>query len=113
MVYLQPVTNINSNVLLLQSSLIICLPLYLVYRLFKNDNTSNLLIHPHFLAAMLLLIGGSSTFFFWAFIPILYVDNWPYVDLMMDAQVVVNVTIYIGAALVLFFYPKMKCLEHS
>lgn len=103
---LQPITHINTNMLMLESFSIITLSLYFIYRILKNDQTERLFNNPHFWLSVLWLILWSATFFFWAFIKILYRNQWAYVDTIMNIHAIINLIVYAGITAVLFFYPK-------
>lgn len=113
MVFLQPPDNTNSNMLMLESSVVITMCLYFIYWLLRNEQVVNIFLYPHFWVAMLWLVLWSSTFFFWAFIVILYKQRWQYLQFAISMQAVMNMLVYTGIAAVLFFYPKMKQLENG
>jgi hypothetical protein len=111
-IFFQPINTLNSNILILESLTIITLSLYFIYLIIKKDIVGNIFTHPHFWIAIFFLILWSSTFFFWAFIRILYRSQWQYRDLIMHTHAIVNVFVYAGIAAIFFFYPKMKKLEN-
>jgi hypothetical protein len=106
--FLQPVTEINTNMLMLESFSIITMSLYFIYRMLKNDAVINIFHNPHFWLWVLWLILWSTTFFFWAFIRILYRNHWSHVQIVLNMHSVINLVIYAGITAVLFFYPKKQ-----
>ncbi len=112
MLFLQPITELNNNMLILESFAIITMSLYSIHRIVKNSYLHNIFNYAHFWLAVVLLIGWSSTFFFWAFIKVLYGNDWPYIDIVLNMHIIICILVYAGIATVLFFYPKMKKLEY-
>lgn len=105
-VYLQPIHIINSNMLMFESFVITTLCLYLIYHKLKTDKQSNIFSSPYVQIAILFLISWSSTFFFWAFIEILYDTEWEYSYIIMHSHTILNILVYAGIAAVFFFHPK-------
>jgi len=110
-VFLQPIDTLNTNLLMLESLGINTMSLYTIYWMLKKD-IWNIFAIPHFWVAILWLLLWSSTFFFWAFIKILYRGNWQYQNMVLNGQAIINIIVYTGIALILFFYPKMKKFEN-
>lgn len=112
--YLQPLSQLNTNILMLESFCFITLSLYAIYNTLKNDLVLNIFKDAHFWVWVLWLILWSATFFFWAFIKILYRSNWAYVDLVMNFQALINLAVYAGLSCILLFYTKKNyAFEHS
>jgi hypothetical protein len=105
-VLFQPITELNTNFLLLESFCTITLCLYFIYWLLRNSVVKNIFRYPHFWVAALWLLLWSVTFFFWVFVKTLYSDRWPYINFAMHFQAAVNIIVYAGIGLVLWFYPK-------
>jgi hypothetical protein len=110
--FLQPVTRLNTNFLVLESFSIITMSLYSIYLLLKKNLAGNMFSIPGFWISVLWLILWSSTFFFWAFIKVLYNNGWPYMNAVLAMQSIINIIVYAGIATVLFLYPKMKTIEY-
>lgn len=111
-IFLQPLHVLNTNMVMLECFSVITMSLYSVYWMVKNDRQEAIFINAHFWIAVLWLVLFSSTFFFWAFIKILYKNHWSYMNIVLCLQGVVNIIVYSGIAFVLFFYPKkMKVIE--
>lgn len=104
--FFEHITELNTNMLMLESFSIICMSLYAVYDLLKKEIAGNLFHNPHFWIAILWLILWSGTFFFWAFIKVLSRSQWQYLDIIQHLQIVLCVIVYAGIASVLFLYPK-------
>jgi hypothetical protein len=112
--YLQPLSQLNTNMLMLESFCIITLSLYAIYHTLKNDLVLNIFKDAHFWIWALWLVLWSATFFFWAFIRILYRSGWIYVDLVMNFQALINLFVYAGIACILLLYTKKNyTFEHS
>lgn len=113
-IYLQPISQINTNMLMLESLCIITMSLYFIYRVLKNDSVINIFANPHFWIWVLWLILWSTTFFFWAFIRILYRSQWEHVNTIMNLQAFINLIVYTGIAFTLLFYSKKNySFDHS
>lgn len=113
-IFLQPITQLNTNMLMLESFSIISMSLYFIYQMLKNDLVENIFQQPHFWISVLWLILWGSTFFFWAFIRILYKNNWTHVGTVMNLHAATNLIVYAGITSVLFFYPKkITTLDYS
>ncbi len=109
---LQSFDTFNENMLMLESFSTITMSLYFIYWLLKNDRVKNIFAYPHFWVAILWLLMWSITFFFWAFVRVLYSERWPYIDTAMHIQAIVNIVAYAGIAAVLILYPKnLKAYE--
>lgn len=111
-IFLQPLRSLNTNMLMLESLSIITLSMYSILQLLRKSASENLFLNPHFWTCILWVVLWGSTFFFWAFIKILYKNGWEYRDTALVLHAVVNVIVYTGLAAVLLFYPKMKIIEN-
>jgi hypothetical protein len=72
----------------------------------KNDKVNNIFLSPYFWLCVIWLVEWSSTFFFWAFIKILYHSHWQYMNLMLNFNNIINIIVYAGIVTVLLYYPK-------
>lgn len=108
----QPFNVINSNMLMFECLIITSLSLHLIYTTVKKDIETNLFKDTHVRIALILLLSWSSTFFFWAFIELLYDESWPYSIVIMHSHMILNILAYFGIGWVLYFYPK-KQLAHG
>lgn len=104
--FLQPCDKLNTNILLLETFCLATLSLYYIYTVVRSDIATNIFRHPHFQLAIICLISWSGTFFFWAFIGILYHEQWPYTDLVMYSHALLNILTYAAIAAVIWYYPK-------
>ena len=112
--FLQPITALNTNMLMVESFSVITMSLYSIYWMIKSDQEVGVFINTHFWICIIWCILFSSTFFFWAFIKILYKNHWTHMNTVLTLQVFINVLVYFGIALVLFFYPKkINALENG
>ncbi len=105
-ILLQPLRKLNTNMLMLESFSIITMSLYLIYWLLKKNSNENIVKNPHFQMAVVWLVYWSGTFFFWAFIKILYGDRWPYIHTAITLQSMLLLVTYLGFLLIFLFYPK-------
>ncbi len=113
-VLLQPLNVLNTNMLMLECFSVITMSLYSVYWMIKNDKEEAIFVNAHFWIAVLWLVLFSSTFFFWAFIKILYKNHWTYMNIVLCLQGIINIIVYSGIGFVLFFYPKkIRVIEDS
>lgn len=110
--FLQPINSLNNNMLMVESFAFVTMSLYLIYRILQNEGIMNIFSYPHFLIAVLFLLLWSTSYFFWAFVKILYTAKWQHMQSVMYLQAVVNIIFYSGIGLVLFFYPKNKPIEN-
>ena len=108
MLFLQPVDGLNTNMLMLESFVIITMCLYFIYWLLKNDVVHNIFGYSHFWVSIIWLLLWSGTFFFWAFIRVLYSDEWPYLQTAVLLQGILLVITYCGFGLVFFLYPNNR-----
>ena len=102
----QPLHSLNSNILILMSFSIIAMGLFALFKIMIDDSIVNLAKYPHFFFWMFFLIFWSGTFFFWAYIKILNEEHYPFLEYVLDFQVLLNLFVYTGIGLTLFFYPK-------
>ena len=110
--FLQPVDSINSNMLMFESFVVTTLCLYYIYREVKNYSRSNLFTSGYAQIVLILLLSWSTTFFFWAFIELLYHEEWKYSSTIINAHIIINILVYAGIAAVFYFYPK-KQIAHG
>jgi hypothetical protein len=101
---LQPITELNSNMLMAESLCFITLSMYFMYRILKDESIENIFRHPHFQVAIICLVLWACTIFFWAFILVLYQSHWKYLGKVISVQITVDMLIYIGYAATLYFY---------
>lgn len=104
--FLQPLGTMNTNMLMVESFVFITLSLYLIYITLKNDKVENIFRYPHFWMAVLFIITYSSSFFYWAFLELLFQGKWKYRILILYLQSVLEVIVYLGMAFILFYYNK-------
>lgn len=111
-IFLEPLTALNTNMLMLEGFVSITLSLFSIYHLLRMDVTTSIFLNPHFWVAVSLLMLYSNTFFFWAFIKILYSSHWRYMDTVLCMQIINNAILYAGIGTIFLFYPKMKKIEN-
>jgi hypothetical protein len=112
--FLQPITELNTNMLMLESFSIITMSLYFIYKVIINNLVENIFQNPHFWISLLWLLLWSTTFFFWALIKILYRAHWRYTESVLTLQGIINLVVYAGITVVILFYSKKNiAFEHS
>jgi hypothetical protein len=112
MLFLQPLNSLNNNILMIESFSFITMSLFVVYRRLRDSRSNHIFRDSHFQIAGVFLILWSSSYFFWAFVKILYGARWPYMKTVMHVMEIINIGVYSGFGLILFFYPKNKPIEN-
>lgn len=107
-IYLQPIDKLNTNMLMFESVAINTMALYFIYYTIRNTGTRNIFKDIHVRIALLLLIMWSSTFFFWAFISVLFIGQWQYVNFASYVFMGVNIITYGGIGSVFIQLTKNK-----
>lgn len=105
-IFLQPLDGLNTNFLMLESFSIISMSLYFIYWSLKKNSIANIFKSAYFWMAIAWLVYWSGTFFFWAFITILYSDMWPYINEAITALGVLVIITYSAFLLIFLLYPK-------
>jgi hypothetical protein len=98
--------SLNTNIIMLESLNIITLSLYAIYCMLKDSASDNIFRHTHFWMATSWVVYWSITFFFWAFIKILYKNHWQYMGPVLTGQVIVTIIIYAGTGLLMLLNNK-------
>ena len=91
---------------MLESFNIITLSLYAIYCMLKNEGSDNIFRYTHFWIASIWVVYWSITFFFWAFVKILYKSHWQYMNAVLTGQVIVSITTYTAIGIVLLLNNK-------
>ncbi|MCB0695942.1 MAG: hypothetical protein KDC07_01175, partial [Chitinophagaceae bacterium] len=66
----------------------------------------------HFIITLLLLLLWSTSFFFWAFIAVLYKEGWAYTEIVSYTHLTINIIVYLGIGITLF-YNSRNLLNHD
>ena len=106
--FFQPITQLNSNILILQCFWFISLSLNLIYITIKNDVVENILSYTHFQICVIWLLLWSSSLFFWAFLKVLYRGNWEFMTTALHVKALINCFCYLGLAFVMYKSGKTK-----
>lgn len=104
-IYLQPIDKLNTNMLMFESFAINAMSLFYIYWAVKNTSIKRLFKHAHFQMSLLFIFIWSCTFFFWAFISVLYIGEWKYVNYASYVIMMVNIIVYGGIGLTIYHYP--------
>lgn len=111
-IFLQPICTMNSNMLMFESFAIITMTLYYIYRRIKIGVVVNMFKHAHFIISLLLLLLWSGSFFFWAFISVLYDEGWAYTTTVTNIHLIINIIVYLGIGLTILYTNRQK-LNHD
>ena len=111
-VFLQSLTTLNYNILLLECFCFVTLSLTSIYQKIRTNVNDNIFGDIHFRLSLLFLFLWSSTLFFWATVQILYRNHWQYADVLQYAQMTVNIIMYMGIGATLFFHDQKRILEN-
>lgn len=111
-IYLQPLDRLNTNMLMFESFAINSMALYFIYYTIKNTGTRNIFKNIHVRIALLLLVMWSSTFFFWAFISVLFIGEWQYADTASHFFMIINILVYACLGILIYSTSKIK-YEHD
>ena len=103
--YLQPLNTFNSNMLMLESFVVIGMSMYALYRMLINNELYDILNYPHFWLWTFFLLLYSCSFFFWPFIKFFYVTKHEYYFFATYFQELINILCYLGIGLTFYFYP--------
>ena len=114
-IYFQPITKVNTNMLLIESFSMIVMALYALYTMLVDDTITDITEHEHFWTWVSLLILGTGTFFFWGYLPTAIKNakssnSYANINLMEVVQSVVNIFSYsvIGFT---FFMNRQKSIK--
>jgi hypothetical protein len=110
-IYLQPFSHFNSNILMVESFVFIAMALYTYYELLLNNSIRNIAKEPLFWQWTLFLLYWSSTYFFWGYIGVFQRRNQNYVNLLQCIQAVVNIILYAGLGCSFLFFSKKTVNE--
>lgn len=113
--FLQPLyTTINSNLLFLECLMVLCLSLFSIYKMLTLDRDDFHLHHKvHFWLPCILLFYQSAA-----------LSSWGLYDKLGDSEqekaatldvivLTINIITYLSYGLVLFYYPKLKLVDHE
>ena len=106
--YWQPLSMQNSNMIILESIVIIIMALHCLYKILINDSIVNVRSYPHFWVWSSLVILWCGTFFFWAFFNELVKNHSTYKNLLLCAQIITNIIGYAGIGGSFLLYSKSK-----
>jgi len=113
-VLFQPINKLNTYMLMFESMAINTMSLYLIYITVRKSVSKNIFRSTHIKITFLFLLHWSCTFFFWAFISVLFIEQWEYVNLASYMFAMVNIVVYGGIGLTLYFhYQENNIYEHD
>lgn len=107
-IFFQPIDKLNNFMLMFESFAINSMALYFIYYTIKNTGTRNIFKDIHVRIALLLLVMWSSTFFFWAFISVLFIGDWQYADTASHFFMIINILIYGCLGILIYTTSKIK-----
>ncbi len=82
---------------------------YALYRMFINEEITNVVTYPHFWFTTSLFVLYVGTFFFWALLPVLSKDQAA-INLAQCIQIYINIAAYLGIGFTMLLYTKMQKL---
>lgn len=106
-IYLQPLTELNTNFIVLESFLVIAMSLFAFYRLLSSDF---MYVHlsPRFWFSAIFLVFWSFTFFYWL-VGVLIYKSMPDKAIWLNIMIwFINIFTYSAFAAVFLSYNKMK-----
>ena len=112
-VYLQPINNPNTNILVLRSFCIIAMALIALYKMLIDDTIARVTLYPHFYFWGFLLMMHTGTFFFWGLLLIIAKENKQYLPLIQYIQGSINALVYLGMGLTFLLYRKRALYERQ
>lgn len=105
LLYIQPITTINSVFLLYEGFSVIALCLYSFYVLVYNED--DIINNPHFWFTTILLVYWSSVYVYWGMFPFFLTTLRDYSSIITFTLRVITILSYFGFALVFLNYKKM------
>jgi hypothetical protein len=106
-VFLQPISVINTNMLVIESISIIIMAQFALYKMFLNDNIVGIIKYPSFWIWAMFLIYWSCLFFFWGFLNLFHDKKYHKFNVMVyEYEEIINIIVYLGIGLTFLFYPK-------
>lgn len=112
-IYLQPITETNTNIFILRSFCIVAMALIALYKILVDDSITKIRLYPHFYFWTLLLVMHAGTFFFWGLLLIIAKQNREYLPLIQYVQGTINALVYLGMGLTFLLYKRMPANERS
>ncbi|RYD59464.1 MAG: hypothetical protein EOP56_00960 [Sphingobacteriales bacterium] len=106
-VLFEPLTALNSNILLLESFCFISMAMYVLYRFVISDNIT-LTRDPVFRLWVILLFYWASSYFFWGYYEFFYNQSSPYVPYIRAGQIIINILLYFFIGVVFLSFSKPR-----
>lgn len=104
-IYFQPINDINSNFLMLESIVIVILSIVSLYRIIDNEGIERPSQNIHFRIWLFFLILWAATFFWWGLYKYIK-QNREIHQIANDIRVLLNVIVYAGIGFALLKLPK-------
>ncbi len=108
----QPLTLLNSNILICKSFFVAGMSMYSLYRILLDERIKYPERDFHFWFWALFLLLNCGTFFFWATLKILN-KGGHFIDFTQTVQTLINIIVYGGIFIIFFKYPKNPALVHE
>ena len=106
-ILLQPITELNTNFIVLESFLAIGMSLFAFYKLLASD-IIDVHLNPRFWFSSIFLVFWSFTFFYWLVGVTIY-NLMPDKAFWLNAMILfINIAAYSGFGVVFLLYKKMK-----
>lgn len=103
-IFLEPITTLNVNMLLVEGFVISLIALSALFRIFRNDEIVEPIYNGHFWIWCLLLLFWCFTYFFWGFHKLLMIDPVR-MKMLFKIQWLLNIATYAGIATVFLLHP--------
>ncbi len=108
LIYFQKISSLNSNMLVIESVVIIALSLIALYKIFIDDSIIKITLNTNFWIWVCFLMLWTTTFLFWTFFDELVRKRNPYQHILLAIQGIVNVAVYAGIGISLLVTRNAK-----
>lgn len=105
----QPLNEINSNILIIESFFIILMSLFALYKMLLDESITNIVNYPHFWIWVMFLLLWSGSFFFWGYIRVLMSEKKISI-VAFFFQEIINIVVYTGIGLMFWKFPKKNSI---
>jgi hypothetical protein len=97
---------INTNILILESFLIISMSIFALYRILIDENIKKVSAYPHFWIWTVFLLYWSGSYFYWAFLEPISNAKHKYGFIVTCWHLSINIILYVGIGIAFFICPK-------
>jgi len=104
--FFQPLKELNTNMLMVESLVFITISLYFIYITLKNNVVQNIFRYPYFWMAVIWLVTWSTSISFWAFVKIIYKGQGDFIKIAITVQAIIEILSYLGIAATVYLFNK-------